>query len=400
MSGKRLLDLAAIVNASRGVAQKHFALRARQIDVYNRTSTLARAVQNQTERVTETLKAASILASRLNEDPPKWASNDVDNGAASWKSSQGTAEASVKERRVKQEHHGNVTKDTIAPESSAAELNVKQEEASRNPLPDGTIPPSNSDLQRHMEGGNGFSRAQGDIQSSIAEVQEFKPAPWANSSMPYGGTLSSTERRQAQRQSEFQIPSKAADSLDDISDPLEEGHDEDSFYKISKHVSPELSSLPRVKIPKHISDAQEGDKHISEGSINSDSFYNNVKKSQQNPSIQAVPEQETPEDINMDIFYSPRVAKLLGGRTHNEKKSEKEMIKAQGTPIDHTGLADGKDQDTFNVRQSSQKDTTIPPIQLSQADTKSPGSSDITQEDIQELTQAVDDASSQVFVSS
>ncbi|KAH8803270.1 ABC1 family-domain-containing protein [Xylogone sp. PMI_703] len=72
MAGKRLVDLAALFNASRGVAKKHVALRARQIDVYNQTSTLAKAVKYQTDRVTETAKAAAFLASRLNESPPAW----------------------------------------------------------------------------------------------------------------------------------------------------------------------------------------------------------------------------------------------------------------------------------------------------------------------------------------
>lgn len=76
MAGKRLVDLAALFNASRGVAEKHIALRARQLDVYNRTSTLAKAVRHQTDRVTETAKAAAFFASRLNESAPSWTVDD------------------------------------------------------------------------------------------------------------------------------------------------------------------------------------------------------------------------------------------------------------------------------------------------------------------------------------
>jgi hypothetical protein len=78
MAGKRLLDIAALFNASRGVVKKHVAFRSRQIDAYNRTSTLARAVRNQTDRVTETVKAASFLVSRLNEEQPSWPVENVE----------------------------------------------------------------------------------------------------------------------------------------------------------------------------------------------------------------------------------------------------------------------------------------------------------------------------------
>lgn len=281
MSGKRLLDIAALYNASRGVARKHITLRTRQLKVYNNTSTLTRAVRSQTDRITETVKAASFLASRLNENGPAWASEAQEHNA-SWQS----------------------------PEDS-------------NKL-------------------NNEATAYKNVRS--------KP-------------LSADAARTMQRQSELQIPARTADALDEPStDPLQEGHDEDSFYQRSKHISPALSSLPRIKIPKHLSDIQEGDIHLPRGTINSESYYN-VRKAQNPepiPSVQAISEQEqVPEGVNTDLFYSPRVARILGGNTQDQKHNDLELKGSMGTPIEQTSLADEKNQDTFNMRSSAPKEPTV-----------------------------------------
>jgi aarF domain-containing kinase len=68
MAGRRLLDAAKLLHATRTVAKQHLALRSEQLDVYNKTSSLARAVKSQTDRVTLTAQAAIELAKRLNED--------------------------------------------------------------------------------------------------------------------------------------------------------------------------------------------------------------------------------------------------------------------------------------------------------------------------------------------
>ena len=66
MTGRRLLDVAAILKVSRGVAAKHVALRQHQLDLYSKTSSLAEAVKSQTDRITLTVKAGSILVERFN----------------------------------------------------------------------------------------------------------------------------------------------------------------------------------------------------------------------------------------------------------------------------------------------------------------------------------------------
>jgi aarF domain-containing kinase len=67
MSGKRLLDAIALFNVSRSVASKHVALRKHQLDRFSKTSSVVQGVQSQTDRVALTIKAASVLAGRFNE---------------------------------------------------------------------------------------------------------------------------------------------------------------------------------------------------------------------------------------------------------------------------------------------------------------------------------------------
>ena len=376
MAGKRLLDIAALFNASRGVAQKHIALRGRQLDVYNRTSTLARAVRNQTERVTETAKAASILASRLNESAPAWTSEATDERPAAHSQDGGTiprkdavrgkVPQAQQEEGLGQDHFYETSESNSAVDQKPTEdLNIKQEKADRYPLPDGTIPQAESEINSlAMDHDVISTRPINESAKKPLESDGLKPASSGASSIPIPRSrpLSSEVARRTQRQFEEQIPSKTADALGvGLTDPLEEGHDEDSFYRASGHTSPTLSSLPRVKIPKHPSSVQKGD---SEG-LNSDTFYDaeGSQKSEQIPSGEAVPVQEqVPEGVNTDLFYSPRIARMLGGKTHAAREQNLKLKGVKSTPVDGTDLAEGKDQDTFNVRESSQELPTSPEI--------------------------------------
>ena len=69
MAGRRLIDAAKLFNASRSIVKQHINLRSQQLDVYSKTSILAKTVKNQTDRVTLTAKAAVALAERFNEPP-------------------------------------------------------------------------------------------------------------------------------------------------------------------------------------------------------------------------------------------------------------------------------------------------------------------------------------------
>lgn len=324
MAGKRLLDLATIFNATRGVAQKHVALRSRQVDVYNRTSTLARAVRNQTDRVTETVKAASILASRLNEEAPSWASDTADRttGVPSRDTETIPRKETIEGKPVTesksgidQDHHYERSpKNAPIDPPSEGELDIQQEKADRYPLPDGTIPPAELDERAAPIDDDVISiRPQDEPHKKPLESDGLKPASSGTSTIPLPESqpLSSKSARVAQRDTEFQIPSKSADVSDvSASSPRNEGHDEETFVERSTHTSPDLSSLPRVKIPKHASDTQGPEAQV-DGALNPDTFHNTAKSASAVEPVQ----EELSEGVNTAVFHSSRIARSLGGRT-------------------------------------------------------------------------------------
>jgi aarF domain-containing kinase len=394
MTGKRLLDIAALFNASRGVAQKHVALRSRQLDVYNRTSTLARAVRSQTDRVTETVKAASFLASRLNESTSAWASDAADGKPSarsidedltpSKQTTEGDDPVQKPNVGLEQDYvYEHSAENSAADVPPADDLDIQQETADRYSLPDRLIPPREDDLKTLNIDHDAISTRTQDekLGDPLQSVGLHTASSDASSIPPAKRPLSSNEARTMQRKSELQIPSRSADALGgSAAGPLEEGHGEESFYRKSGHSSPALSSLPTFKIPKHPSDAQKSDAHPPEGAINSDSFYHAVNSStaEQIPSVEAVPKQEqAPEGINTYLFHSSRVANILGGKLQGSKGSDLQLKGVRGTPIEHTRMAVGTDQDAFNVYNSSQNQPTLSNAILEPQNAASQGSDDV-----------------------
>jgi aarF domain-containing kinase len=289
MAGKRLLDVAALFNASRGVAQQHVALRRRQLEVWNKTSSVAKAVKNQTDRVTETAKAASFLASRLNESPPAY-----------------------------------------------------------------TAEPSTSTEQTPTSG-------QERPQYNGSPTRASSETPTVDLSSKNDKSLSSKEAKRLQRQFERQIPSQPAGADDSHSnDRLVEGHDEDSFYTRSDHGAAPLSSLPRVKIPKHISNVQGNDEHVNAAGINSDTYSSPVVGAPTVggaiPTRQAIQEQDQiSEGVNTELFYSPRIARMLGGSAQRGRKISSEIEVTQHKPS--RAISD-INPETFPTPASFAKETT------------------------------------------
>jgi aarF domain-containing kinase len=351
MAGKRLLDVAALFNASRGVAQKHVALRSRQLEVWSQTSSVAKAVKSQTDRVTETAKAASFLASRLNESAPSWTSGASqpaeEKPIPSRESTEAKGTRSALEGGLEQDHiyeksESNTSSDSVPTE----DLEIRQKKSDRYPLPDGTIPPSNSSLNlpkrdRDVTSERELSPPKVPLKDGHNEEAVLRPASSGTSAIPnpsHSKVLSSERAKKLQRQFEQQIPSQPADAEERHSDnKLAQGHDEDSFYTPSKHASPVLSSLPRVKIPKRTENTQSNDEHVQYDGINSDSYSAASAGNSSIPATQAVPEQgDVPEGVNTDLFYSPRVAKMLGGRTQISSKGDLKMMAAEKAHPEHT----------------------------------------------------------------
>ncbi|KAK5105703.1 hypothetical protein LTR62_002355 [Meristemomyces frigidus] len=234
MAGKRLLDAAKLVNASTSIAKQHFGVRRQQWDVYTQTSSLAKAVKSQTDRVTVTAAAAIELTKRFNEAGPAW------------------------QRQQGQEPYPAQAETPAAKQAMA----------------------DNEDIGRELR-----AAAEGAVKVAVPRQEQAVGAQQARqdelashaSHADDGDSRASYERRQLQRQAEKQIPAQAADTQPNRQ--LSEG--QDVFSERPNHVSPELSSLPRMKIPKHAEDVPG-------------------------------PEAEMPECLNTDVFSSRKVASMLG----------------------------------------------------------------------------------------
>lgn len=404
MAGKRLLDAAALFSASRAVASKHLALRSSQLDVYSKTSSLVKGLKNQTDRVSLTLKAASGLAQRFDGPSVSYSTQ------ASQASQPGQTQAGRGGARVPgndsvegRGHQGGATEgleqdhfykksesNTTAEPLPSGDLGIKQEKAKRYPLPDGTIPPAESDIgtfSRDEDVYNQRSRSEPTKQPLAGETDEseinFRPKTSGRSSIiepvSTSSPLSADKAKKLQRQAEFQIPSRPAEppttgSPGEESAELGIDQEKDVFYKRPTDATPVLSALPRVKVPKVTEDIQESDEHVQDAQINQDVFYSASRKPNQVvPETQAVPEQHPPsEEIFSDIFHSPKVAKMLRGKgAKGETPKGLDIKAAKNTPVEHSNLSEGKDQDTFNVRTSGQNDAEIP--EQSVSGSSSPG---------------------------
>lgn len=261
MSGKRLLDAIQLFNVAKSVAGKHLALRQRQLDVYTRTSSLTKGIQSQAEGLILTAKAAAALAQRFNEPSP-----------------------------VTKSPPSETREQTSTTQSPDADLHVKQSQAARDPLPDGTILPEKISVKTK--------------------------------------SLSPEDAKKVQRQAEFQIPERAAGH------PAEEGEHggsqgQEVFHKPSTTSAPVLSSLPRVKVPKVTGDVQEGS-----GTINADVFYSSTKADDS----KAAPKEDSSEEehklsdeMMSEIFHSPRVAKILSRKGALDLRNNSREARVPGT---------------------------------------------------------------------
>jgi aarF domain-containing kinase len=337
MAGRRLVDAAKLFNASKAVAQKHIALRSNQLDAFNKTSTLAKAVKNQTDRITLTAAAAIELSKRFSEEAPTYARAAAEQATGTPKHHEPIPRKETVERDVgvprgkeglEQDHHYDRSEqnNSVRPPPEG-ELEIEQKEAPRRPLPDGTIPSAGVTLEQEEKGQDTFSeRPVGEPpKDPLAEEKQdqtrqqdegIRPVESDESTIPLPGqprgqSLAATEN----------IPSHANDiqtpSISSKIKELQQGHDRDVFYSRSVESQPSPSSLPRTQIPNHTATKQTSDEHVDDKQLNQDVFY-------------SVPAQEKlPEGVNTDVFHSPKVAKMLG----NDPFSRKENARRRGPSI-------------------------------------------------------------------
>ena len=368
MTGRRLLDVAAIFKASRGVAAKHVALRQHQLDVYSKTSSLARAVKSQTDRVTLTVKAASVLAKRFNgpgpdystqasqtSNPPRSASVPGEDGSS------GTTEVS----RTKDSSFQDHSYDRL-PRPDGNE-GVKQGHANRFSLPDGSTPPVDTAEvpSRDTESYSEVPQSES-MKAPLADGREetdegLQPTSSGRTSIPNpADSIDPTiagKAKKSQRQVEKQILSpgpklSSAPNSEELN--IDADQDGEVFYTPSSLHEQVPTALPSLKIPNHTADAQESDEYVPDAQINQDVFYSSSSKGEQKPIPQApaVAEQEQISDeAYTELFHSPRVAKMLGGQPKPNKPFKGlDSSGAQETRVKQTKSPQEKDQVSSSIR--------------------------------------------------
>jgi aarF domain-containing kinase len=285
MSGKRILDAIALLNVSKNIAVKHFDIRLGQAKVYSQSSSIAKAIR------TKGLPILSTAVSRL---------------ASSQSSSKWQKEG------ILQDHFYRPSAENTAIEStSSGDLNVEQAKAKRAPLPDGTIPPQDSAIGGEDGDGITFNKvpagetAQHPVESQGAQGLHFQSSTKPNIAgfTPFE-SLTSDQARKSQRQSEDQIPAQTTEtpSAEDTAKEFGVEQEQDVFYQPPDSVTPVLSALPRVRVPKTENDVQEGDSHIEPG-LNADVYYHGSKRE--------VDADEPSEELLSRIFHNPRNARMF-----------------------------------------------------------------------------------------
>ncbi|KAL1608226.1 hypothetical protein SLS60_003165 [Paraconiothyrium brasiliense] len=403
MAGRRLIDAAKLFNASKGIAQQHLKLRSQQLDVYTKTSSIAKVAKNQTDRITLTLEAARALSQRLNEEVPKYASAATQRATAS-QDEEIPRRHTVMEEKPRQEtetgleqdhHYDRSGRNTTAEAPAEGELGVQQEEAERAPMPDGTIPSAGVNLGEDTRGQDTSNQRPVPRASKEPLAKEHHTRPKDDEGMqpvesrassiplpskPPGASVDkvmSADQMRAQHEESDQIPSHVHEPYCPSPAPriqkLQDGHDRDVFYSRSVESKPTAFPFPQTRIPRYGETHQESDIHVRDERLNQDVYYSVAEPDQEQmqkediPERTAVPEQDkVPEGINTDVFRTNRVAKMLGGNPY-QQKPHLDLKSAARTPRDHTKTAQGHDQDTFNVRRTEESQPSKPEEHLHQA---------------------------------
>lgn len=379
MSGKRLLEAAALYQAARGVVSKHVALRSHQFEAFKKTSSLAKAVIPQTSKITPVTPAASALSSRLKGDQvPANNPRKETSQIPSTESVQTPESTFVTKQGLRQDHfYERSEQNSTAQPQPDHELRVQQESAKRYPLPDGTIPSAESklpSLAQVPDISSQFARTE-PVKNSLSETTEQSDEtlePSSDQSSIAGlskkARLPSPENaRLLQRQAEQQIPSQAAEApaaqASDVdvakTDQRETmnpeiNQNQDIFYTSSPKVGQVLSALPRVKLPKNAVDEQHSLESVPDGHMNPDTFNSRrpTKQEQNNLEKQAIPQQDEPsDDTYSELFHSPKVAKILNAQPKSADSSrDLDLKSAKETPIQNDGLTSVEDSKTLNTR--------------------------------------------------
>ena len=376
MSGRRLLDAAALLQAARGVATRFVANQRHQLNLYSKTSSLSKVVRYQRGQGALKVGAGSVRVASSVHDSKEHAPVK-ETPVPSQADNNGGRKQVAKKSGLEQDHFYTKSEaNTAAHPLPDSELGVTQEKPKRYPLIDGSISGAKSDISvpkrdhcssfetKKIDPGEDFVVGRNNWTKG-----SFPPSSLSGTNIPAPErkaiTPNSDRKRELQRNSEFQIPSVSAEPPNAQLQPKATPQDsptgyqaadieQDVFHTRSSKATRVLSSLPRVKLPKATEDTQGGNSQVPIDQINQDVFYSSTSKNQQQlvPEVQTVHEQEQPlDDMYSEIFHSPRVAKLLKGERKQDSATNGLKLRAvRDTPVEQAKLSQERDQESFNIR--------------------------------------------------
>lgn len=354
MFRKRLLDGVALLKASTAVASKHIAFRRHQVNVYGRTSSIARIFKSQTEWVTSIVKSLPGTATKM-----EVSQTSVDENIIPFEKKSGLG----KDHRYKK-----LEANTNVQPLSISELDVEREKEKSQFLHDGALPPiestengsridnrTSSDLLRSGLGrGTLISNDEWveKVLQPVSPVRDAIPVPEIQSALlnPDGG-------RDLQKHDEKDIPLNFAEAQTVSSQVLQ-----DVFYTSTRKTGQVSSSLPPVKPPmvtmvtEH---TQELNGQVSSKVSNQDVLCSAVMEDTNGtpiPEGQAVPEQQQASDeIFPETFHSSRVVEMLRGKPKRAlAMKNSDLHIGQGPLLKYRELAQRRDQDKVRIRSSGQ----------------------------------------------
>ena len=302
----------SLFRASRSIAAKHFDIRLSQVDVYTKTSSIFNAARTQAP------PAFAAAAQSFSQSVAQATKTQNPNEHIPHQDAATNTGSSVSQDGIKQDHFYKRSDDNAAVDPVPEEdLAIKQRQADREPLPDGTIPPRDSVVGAERGDPESFNQrpiaeegqhpTQDDAAHLNVHASNQSTIPEPSIQKP----LSSEEAMKAQRQSESQIPKKTADPPtpeDDVGSEFSVDQEQDIFYQPPDATSPVLSALPRMRVPKIENDVQAGDSHIPPD-LNADVYYSGNKDAKDGNEVEELSEEQLAQ-----IFSNPRIARMLGNK--------------------------------------------------------------------------------------
>ena len=306
MSGRRILDLIAILQASRAVASQ-IALHSRhKYNAYSKTSSLAHALQRRSGQGNVATKTSSIR--RQTSNNPGLYANKVDNR---------DEHSSARPTEEKNKTFGN----------EEIEESIRKDPSYRTLDANSSIdPPSDAikvkrETTRHSLSTDDNIPFNSDKKSLKTITESTRPSP--------------DEARRLQRRSEDQIPSEVAEPPPTLPqtettkdfEGLHVDQEQDVFFRAPQKIGAVLSALPRVKLPKYSETVQETDEHLSHKNLNRDVFYSAVGKGlyRQSTNVESSSEQQNlSEEVFSNLFQSRKVAAMMSENNHSFSKQAKD----------------------------------------------------------------------------